>query len=659
MNDKMNDPECVTRKVKISPHDYLKENLLATFTPQKQLTPEQIFWSNELMKLKFEALQERTKVSRPIKVFTVPRHVTSKRSFHSLKHSTEVAQYAVDRKYDAIELKNLLIANDNLIAACLSQEVFSMTTNSELNVARFTEMHVANTTVEACCLALEAELDKDTPDFDYVFVIRKMQASLQGKDNVIRQLKKQLSQLQETRFDTDRTPKLQTTDSQTTKLTKLTSHVTHIQAQNDLFRAENDKIKQHYNELYDSINITRAKHIEHVTKLTTKNVNMKTSVSKDKVKLQVLTREKHAIDVEPIVPRLRNNRDAQLGYLRHLKESVETIHDIVEEAKVLAHIPLIKKKQVTIVTLFDKSDGVNRCPKASGSQPKSNPRPNRISPAKGVNKLPKVKQVWKPKQVRQVWKPTGKVLTTIGHQWRPTGQILNLGKQCPLTRFTPPKVVSAKQSKKRASRTDRPLWHNQSDALSHKFVTQSMTTTLSIENRQSRSFILPEYLANVTKHRRFIAGETRSAQDSHALKPAKPARWPKQTTQKDRINILQYLIHLRMCKDFPTKMMKMFLLVENLRQQNPNNHEWVFNLLVHSSRALSALRRSGLRTASKAAKPYQGDSLKFYLITGSIHTDQRRTVLLAKKDVNLQLHAHTSKPLSLTAKRPTTQLSQL
>nr|GEX80005.1 hypothetical protein [Tanacetum cinerariifolium] len=33
MNAKMNDPECVTRKVKIAPHDYSKENFLATFTP--------------------------------------------------------------------------------------------------------------------------------------------------------------------------------------------------------------------------------------------------------------------------------------------------------------------------------------------------------------------------------------------------------------------------------------------------------------------------------------------------------------------------------------------------------------------------------------------------------------------------------------------------
>nr|GFB92840.1 hypothetical protein [Tanacetum cinerariifolium] len=43
MNAKMTDPECVTHKVKIAPHDYSKENLLATFTPQKQLTPEQIY----------------------------------------------------------------------------------------------------------------------------------------------------------------------------------------------------------------------------------------------------------------------------------------------------------------------------------------------------------------------------------------------------------------------------------------------------------------------------------------------------------------------------------------------------------------------------------------------------------------------------------------
>nr|GFB57643.1 hypothetical protein [Tanacetum cinerariifolium] len=118
---------------------------------------------------------------------------------------------------------------------------------------------------------------------------------------------------------------------------------------------------------------------------------------------QVSARDKHAIDVEPIVPRLRNNRDAHLDYLRHLKESVETIYDIIEEAKVVrprdrsiisaCHYTkhsqeLLEKKQVTVAKPSDKSDRVNSCPNASGSQPKSHVKANRISPAKGDNKLP-------------------------------------------------------------------------------------------------------------------------------------------------------------------------------------------------------------------------------------------------------------------------------
>nr|GEU45548.1 reverse transcriptase domain-containing protein [Tanacetum cinerariifolium] len=193
--------------------------------------------------------------------------------------------------------------------------------------------------------------DKDTPDFDSVFVIGKMQASLQGKDNVIRQLKKQISQL------------------------------------------------QHYKELYDFIKITRAKHIEQVTTLTTENVNLKArilekvnSVCKDQIKPKVLARGKHAIDVEPIILRLRNNRDVHLDYLRHLKESVETICDIVEEAKValnneINNLPIFLSLGRSKLLLPNHLIRVNSCPNASRSQPKSNTKTNRISPAKGVNKL--------------------------------------------------------------------------------------------------------------------------------------------------------------------------------------------------------------------------------------------------------------------------------
>nr|GEZ93567.1 hypothetical protein [Tanacetum cinerariifolium] len=106
--------------------------------------------------------------------------------------------------------------------------------------------------------------------------------------------------------DTERTVKVRTTDNQ---LTKVTDPVTNLQAHNDLFRAENDKVKKHYKELYDSIKITRAKHIEQVTKLTAENVTLKTSVNKAK--------------------------------------------GSQKRAKQLAHTPLIRKKQVTIAKPSD------------------------------------------------------------------------------------------------------------------------------------------------------------------------------------------------------------------------------------------------------------------------------------------------------------------
>ncbi|GKC72754.1 hypothetical protein Tco_1118637, partial [Tanacetum coccineum] len=148
----------------------------------------------------------------------------------------------------------------------------------------------------------------------------------------------QLSQLKETRSDADHTLDVRALDSQ---ITQLTGKVTVLQEQNGLFRAENAKVKQHYKELYDSIKVTRAKHIEQLSALLTENKNLKVQiqnkmscVTKDHVKPKVLAPGRYAIDVEPIPLRNRNNREVHLDYFNHLKESVETLHEIVEEAKV-------------------------------------------------------------------------------------------------------------------------------------------------------------------------------------------------------------------------------------------------------------------------------------------------------------------------------------
>nr|GEW08711.1 retrovirus-related Pol polyprotein from transposon TNT 1-94 [Tanacetum cinerariifolium] len=327
INDKMNDPECVTRKVKISPHDYSKENFLATFTQRA----DQGLQTNQSVDSRItptgltegEIGFEQTKECYLKEV--IPFFKTLKDNFEGIQKAltkeikemkdvfeeleAEVAQYAVDWKHAAIEWKNLLIANDNLIAesGLANLRDKSHHNNQEELINHFSKLEVNHLNLQLKYQNLKDSIgnnpptpDRDTPDFDSVFVIGKMQAFFQGKDNVIRQLKKQLSPLQVTSSDTD-------------------------------IRIKGNS--------------------------------------------QVLTREKYAIDVEPIVPHLRNNRDAHLDYLRHLKESVKTIHDIVEEDKVTN-------------VLVPPSTGVNSCPNASGSQPKPNVKPNRISPAKGVNKLP-------------------------------------------------------------------------------------------------------------------------------------------------------------------------------------------------------------------------------------------------------------------------------
>ncbi|GJY22007.1 retrovirus-related pol polyprotein from transposon TNT 1-94, partial [Tanacetum coccineum] len=553
-----------------------------------------------LIKMKEEAFKKQNTASRSIKALTVyppntpktlvPRVLPTKKHFEGIQKAltkeikeikdifeeleADVDQNVVNRKHDEIERKNLLMVNDNLIVDCLSKEMFYIATNSELIVSRFTEMHEAYTIVETRCLELEAELSK---------LRDKVQ-----KDNHT-ELVKRFSNL-ETRSEVDRTLDFKALDFQIIQLTK---KVTTLQEQNEFFRAENAKVKQHYKELYDSIKITYAKHIEQTTALTTENRNLKAqiqnkmkSVTKDHVKPTILAPGKYAIDVEPIPPRNRNNREVHLDYLRHLKESVETLREIVEEAKVErpldrsivsacrytkhsqelleyaigtclkdfnqrdkkhAPTPLIRKKQVTFEEQCDTSNSnthkhveqlntqktnaplppsirVNCCTHISGSQHRSNTKKNRISPDKGVNKMKveehprtnkshlrttnrvdssssskrtvvnlnshsvcqtcnkclmstnhdmcvvdylqyvkappsihnihnvvrKVKQVWKPKKIRQVWKPTRKVLTSVAHQWRPTCRIFTLGEQCPLTRLTKPKVVSAKQNENQA-----------------------------------------------------------------------------------------------------------------------------------------------------------------------------------------------------------------
>ncbi|GJZ78445.1 hypothetical protein Tco_0643282 [Tanacetum coccineum] len=142
---------------------------------------------------------------------------------------------------------------------------------------------------------------------------------------------------------------------------------------------------------------------------------MKCVTMTDPVKPKVLAPGMYAIDVEPIPPKNRNNREVHLEYLKHLQKSVGTLREIVEEARVekpldssLASACLYTKhsqelleyvigtcpkdfnnrdRKITTALLNTKKlvtflETVKDATAASGSKPRSNTKKDRTLPAK-------------------------------------------------------------------------------------------------------------------------------------------------------------------------------------------------------------------------------------------------------------------------------------
>ncbi|GJU06042.1 hypothetical protein Tco_1122472 [Tanacetum coccineum] len=423
----------------------------------------------------------------------------------------EVDQNVIDKKCGEIERKNLLITNENLIANCIAHDVFYTVTNSALTASRFHDLSNAYNVAMIRAIAhlnlqlkhqhlkenienFKSNSSKDVPEFDAFFELGKRDDQIQGHKNTIRKLKAQISQLKANKSDEISTFDYKSQDSQNLHLIET---VTALQEQLEHFKAKNEKVKQHYQELFNSIKIMRVKTIERTMSLQTKIENLNNQlkgkmpcVTSNVESPKVSVFEKYAIKVESIPLSQRNNRDVHHYYLNRLRDTLDTLREIVEEArmrnkqdKVIATTPLTRKKHVTFADPLETSSNnatnhvkhptvqttnvliihstrVSNSTKARRSRSKSNKMNDKTLPANSVpkkkvedhpkknkSKLSKKNHVDSSTNVKQTWKPTGKVFTTVGYHWKPTGRIFPLGAQCPLTRNTKPKVVPVKQWK--------------------------------------------------------------------------------------------------------------------------------------------------------------------------------------------------------------------
>ncbi|GJS31222.1 hypothetical protein Tco_0491842 [Tanacetum coccineum] len=365
MMEKMKSPLCVENKVRIAPPDYSKENLLATFAPQRNLTPEQIFWSID----ENDRKKAETSVPKPLSALTVyPPNTPVKLVPRVLPTKSQV-------KINLYK-KRILIAN------CLSNQLLydveksrCLDLEAEMSKVHNESKHISKLEREYLNLQLKyqhlqesfdnnkSQTSQEAPDFNSFFKIKNLEHQIQEKDNVIRDLKVLVSNVNDRSCEPYNA-----------------NDVTDLLEQNVGLEDRNRKLKA--------------------------SLKSKVScVTSDSVKPKVLAPGMYAIDVKPIPHPLENNRSAHLTYINHLKESVETVREIVEEARVAPYTPVTRKKQVTF---NDKpgtsssntqkhevhqkvqqtnvpvihSTGVNTSTEASGSKPRSNTKKNRILPAK-------------------------------------------------------------------------------------------------------------------------------------------------------------------------------------------------------------------------------------------------------------------------------------
>ncbi|PWA93819.1 Integrase, catalytic region, Zinc finger, CCHC-type, Peptidase aspartic, catalytic [Artemisia annua] len=387
LESKMKDPTSIENCVNIKPHNYYEQNRLTVFVPQTRLTPEQIFWSLDVEKMKAECLKSTplkfatptvyppntpmnlVQIALPTQCKTLisiitPTGITKecyltevipffkqikehfeymetslkseinemKDVFKNLEH--EGKQTVIDLQHSEIARKNALIMNDNLIAMCIAQDVFYTATDSSLSASQFHEIYQH---LEERIKNSNAKTSSDAPEFDAYFELAKRDERIQAHTNTIRKLKLQIAQLKTNKCDVIDTQKPPCLDSQNLQLQNV---INNIKYENDCFQAENSKIKQHYKELHESIKITRDKTNEKIPSLLREIENLKTQVKGkmpvtacDSCHTKIVNTKRSDSDAINIPLPLRNNALVHSEYLRDLKDCLDILCETIEEVK--------------------------------------------------------------------------------------------------------------------------------------------------------------------------------------------------------------------------------------------------------------------------------------------------------------------------------------
>ncbi|GJR69767.1 retrovirus-related pol polyprotein from transposon TNT 1-94 [Tanacetum coccineum] len=538
---KPNDPISEEKKVNTTPINYVKVNKLSgdfgkRFVPQQELSVEQAFWfhmsnpttesfdaspvkveaPNELLKIRTtpDALTEgewgfeHTKnvfINEIIPFLKSLKDIFNVFDKYLLNEITEVQtvfnqmeaavqQCSVDKQCFEIVKKKLFLENDRLLQKIMSQDVL---------------LSVMNT------ISLNGESVNMEMQRKY-FENNDLKAQLQDKDTTICKLKEIIKSVREN----NKEEKVNHDISELETINEeLENSMEKLLSENERLCKEINHVKQVFKDQFDSIKQTRVRTKEQsdslIVKLDLKSVENEDLKAQIQDKVFMITSLKNnlrklkgkeiienaaqiptvttivpgmfKLDLDPLAPRLLQNREAHIDYLKHTQKQADILRGIVEQAKTKQPLDNAldfsykhaKRIQELLVYVRDTCPNaiklsaknvvvapINKVKKVRFSEPltsSSNIKQCMLDAIHDMCVFNFVKNVnghsksAKKHKKQTIWKPTGHVFTEVGFKWKPTGRTFTLvGNSCPLTRFTPTKVVPIKESTSNSAETSKP-----------------------------------------------------------------------------------------------------------------------------------------------------------------------------------------------------------
>ncbi|GJT21578.1 hypothetical protein Tco_0891515 [Tanacetum coccineum] len=274
--------------------------------------------------------------------------------FHQMEHTVE--QHCLESKTFKVKMNTVLNENERLLEQVISKDIVNIIVNSSvdnasvnvnecekclkletelLNKKDFIEKEIYNklfrsyTTLEKHCISLEVDTqlnqkyfqrdnsvsNQSALSFDQYFELNELNAQSQEKDTVIKKLKEIIK--------------------------SLSGNMNKDKVKKDIEEIEtiNIELDHRVNQKSMEISDLNASLQEKVLVITALKYELRKLKGKSVIacreyvnKPKVITPVVHKVDLEPLPPKLKNNREAHVDYIRITKENADTLCDIVEQA---------------------------------------------------------------------------------------------------------------------------------------------------------------------------------------------------------------------------------------------------------------------------------------------------------------------------------------